>query len=246
MKPQDLPSTTKVLERIATASGRYSHEVFRAFVYLAACAASAGRREADYLEEAKRWQPEHMQEFAVALGALISEMQERPFTDVLGPVHMEWSSRSDAAHRGEFYTPMDICRVMAQLTVKDIPDDRPLDVEEAACGSGAMVLSIAEALVDRGYSPLNMRAVCTDISSLACDMCYVNLTLWGIPATVIHGNALTTETWATRVNPFWGLAQAPRRSAITEIVSNISALLDSLTPTKATNGQMCFDFGGAA
>lgn len=37
-------------------------------------------------------------------------------------------------------------------------------------------------------------------------MCYLNLTAWGIPATVIHGNALSLEVWEVYRNPFWTMA----------------------------------------
>jgi hypothetical protein len=39
-----------------------------------------------------------------------------------------------------------------------------------------------------------------DINPVACDMTFINTTLWGIPCTVIHGNTLSLQTWAQWVN----------------------------------------------
>lgn len=58
-----------------------------------------------------------------------------------------------------------------------------------------------------------------DISRTACDMAFINTTLWGIPTRGMHGNTLSNEYWAAWSNihyiaPWLSLAlriQAPRR-----------------------------------
>ena len=42
---------------------------------------------------------------------------------------------------------------------------------------------------------LRLRVQATDISLDACNMCFVNTSLWNIPTTVTHGNALSGEVW---------------------------------------------------
>ena len=72
----------KILQEI---SHRHdTRKVFDGFVCLAACALAAQTREAEYLEEAKRWDKSELDLFAEALGALIIEMESRPFEDILG------------------------------------------------------------------------------------------------------------------------------------------------------------------
>ena len=67
----------KILERL---SHRHdTRRVFDAFTRLAACALAAQTREAEYLEEAKRWEKPDLDLFAEALGALIVEMESRAF-----------------------------------------------------------------------------------------------------------------------------------------------------------------------
>jgi len=45
-----------------------------------------------------------------------------------------------------------------------------------------------------------LRVQAIDISAVACDLCFINTTLWGIPTVVIHGNALSCETWSAWAN----------------------------------------------
>ena len=50
-------------------------------------------------------------------------------------------------------------------------------------------------------SPSNsLRVTAIDINRTACDMAFINTTLWGIPTRVIHGNSLSLECWAAWSN----------------------------------------------
>jgi len=117
---------------------------------------------------------------------------------------------------GEFRTPKPICDLIAQLTANNLaalPADKPTTVCEPACGAEAMILSLAEACPPDVRRRLRMTAI--DISHTACDMTFINTTLWGIPARVIHGNSLTMEYWAGWSNihyitPWFPLALRPQ------------------------------------
>src|SRR5687767_14947114 len=63
---------------------RDTRQVFDAFVCFAACALATGTREDEYLEEAKRWEKPELNLFAKAFALLISEMETRPFEDLIG------------------------------------------------------------------------------------------------------------------------------------------------------------------
>ena len=149
MKPGKSPSGDfrKILSRI---SHRHdTRSVFDAFTRFAACALAAQTREAEYLEEAKRWEKQDLELLAEALGALIGEMESRPFEDLIGGYYMEFAlSHKGQQWNGEFHTPKSICDLMARMTLGDmetLPADGPITVCEPACGAGAMILSLAEA-----------------------------------------------------------------------------------------------------
>ena len=109
----------KILESL---SHRHDgRRIFDAFARMAACALAAETREAEYLEEAKRWEKADLGLFAEALGALVLEMESRPFEDVLGGYYMEFALSSKGQQwNGEFHTPKPICDLMASMTLGDM------------------------------------------------------------------------------------------------------------------------------
>ena len=61
-----------------------------------------------------------------------------------------------------------------------------------------MILSLAEACPPEVRRRLRVTAI--DINRTACDMAFINTTLWGIPTRIIHGNTLSQEFWAAWSN----------------------------------------------
>lgn len=211
----------KVLEQLAHRNDTRS--VFEAFTRFAACALAVQTRETEYLEEVKRWTKPDMDLFAEALGTLVNEMEAKPFEDVLGGCYMEFalSSKSQQWH-GEFHTPKHICDLMAGMVLGDMesmPAEGPITICEPACGAGAMILSLGQACSPEVRRRLRVTAI--DISRTACDMAFINTTLWGIPTRVIHGNSLSQEYWAAWSNihyiaPWLPLAMRPQSPEATE------------------------------
>jgi type I restriction-modification system DNA methylase subunit len=175
---------------------------FDSFVRMAACCLAAQTREPEYLEEAKRWEKSDLELLSQALGALVLEMEAKPFEDVLGGYYMEFALSSKGQQwTGEFHTPKHVCSLMAKMTAGDLealPADRPITVCEPACGAGAMILALAEVCPPEIRRRLRVTAI--DINRTACDMTFINTTLWGIPTRVIHGNSLSLECWAAWSN----------------------------------------------
>ena len=156
----------------------------------------------EYLEEARLWERPELDLFAEALAALTLEMEAKPFEDLLGGCYMEFAlSQKGQQWNGEFHTPKPICDLMARIligTPDTFPAEGPIRVCEPACGSGAMILSFGEACPPEIRRRLRVTAV--DVSRTACDMAFINTTLWGIPARIIHGNSLTLEFWSAWSN----------------------------------------------
>jgi type I restriction-modification system DNA methylase subunit len=82
--------------------------------------------------------------------------------------------------------------------MESMPAEGPITVCEPACGAGAMILSVGEACSPEVRRRLRVTAI--DINRTACDMAFVNTSLWGIPTRVIHGNSLSNEYWAAWSN----------------------------------------------
>jgi len=190
----------KILE--ALSRHHDTRRVFDAFIRFTACAVAAQTREAEYLEEAKRWNRQELTIFAEAIGALVNEMEAKPFEDVIGGYYMEYAlSARGRQWSGEFHTPKNICDLMAKLTLGDaalIPAEGPITVCEPACGAGALILSFAKACPPEVRHRLRVTAM--DINHTACDIAFVNTTLWGIPTRIIHCDTLTMKCWAAWSN----------------------------------------------
>ncbi|HVT74568.1 MAG TPA: N-6 DNA methylase [Lacunisphaera sp.] len=185
---------------LAKILGELSHshdarDVFRSFCRMAACALACQTRETEYLEEAKRYTHAELEGFAEALAALVVECEQHPFEDCIGPMHMELLGNRGQQHLGEFHTPPAVCKLIARVTMGDryTAGTEPITLCEPACGAGAMILAAAEAVPPEHRRRLRVTAI--DINATACDMTFINTTLWGIPCRVLHGNALTLEFW---------------------------------------------------
>lgn len=203
MKPEKI-TVAKALSRLE--GTHRPADVFNAFCKVAACALSAGFREEEYAEEIKRWPSGASDIFAEALAALIVDMEDHPFRDRLGPAYMELLSTSAAQWGGEFHTPAEVCELMAQMMIADQPPptEGPIKLCEPACGAGAQILAAAHAIGPENVRRLRVLAV--DVARTACDMCFINTTLWGIPTVVIHGNTLSGVEWAKWPNIHMRLA----------------------------------------
>jgi len=148
--------------------------------------ARAGR-EARYLDRIGRYEPREQALFPQMLAALVDRLEAGP-DDVLGNLFGELElGNSD---RGQFFTPFELCRLMAQIQIGEKGLDGPIaergfvTVNEPACGAGAMIIAFADAMRQAGYNPQQqMHATCQDIDSRGVHMCYLQLALLHIPAT---------------------------------------------------------------
>ncbi|MGH5832872.1 N-6 DNA methylase, partial [Serratia marcescens] len=79
-----------------------------------------------------------------------------------------------------------------------------ITLSEPTCGAGGMVIAFAKVMLARGYNPqTQLRADCVDIDPVAARMCYIQLSLLGIPARVVIGNSLTLKYQREMYTPFW-------------------------------------------
>jgi hypothetical protein len=69
-----------------------------------------------------------------------------------------------------------------------------LTANEPACGGGAMLIAMAEIMSEKGLNyQKTLHVTAQDLDLKAVHMCYVQLSLLGIPGIVIHGNTLLNE-----------------------------------------------------
>jgi hypothetical protein len=175
---------------------RNRHEVFRDFVTMSAISlhnvlAKSPSLEDEYLAIIARYNKEEQGVFPKLLGELTLLLDSEP-RDVLGQLFMQLDLGNDRT--GQFFTPPEISEVMARMLFDSVTVEQRREfvtLSEPACGAGGMVLAFAKALIKAGLNPSHaMWAECTDIDRTVALMCYVQLSMWHIPAVVIVGNSI--------------------------------------------------------
>ena len=204
-------------------------EVFGDFIEMAALAvansidlAQRAKREQRYLAIIKRYEPDVQQLFPKMLGELTMALEFGP-DDVLGQVFGELDLGNSA--RGQFFTPYEVCVLMARLNIGDGAEVRQrieqrgfIRMNEPAAGAGAMVIALAEAMSDRHINyQQHLHVTAQDVDSRAVHMAYLQLSLLHIPAVVILGNTLALEErehWFTPAHILGGWGRKLHRGYI--------------------------------
>jgi hypothetical protein len=191
--------------------------VFEDFLAMAAISISNSvdwihreEREARYLEFVGKYDRQEVDLFPQMMVHLVEELErhiEDP-TDVLGAIYHELELHNK--YKGQFFTPQHICDMMGMISLgekaPDIEDKGFVKLCEPCAGSGAMILGFAKAFQKSGYSfQHNMVVTATDIDVKCVYMCYIQMSLYGIPGVVIYGNSLTLEEWSRWYTPVYML-----------------------------------------
>ena len=209
-----------IINDIQKLSGKYqTWEVFSDFCEMSAIAISNSidkenwdERENRYLEITKKYEKEELEVFPQMFSDLVVTLQHHAengkLNDVLGQIFHELNLHNK--WKGQYFTPMNVCNAMGQMTLQGhdeiIKQNGYITVGEPCVGSGAMVLGIANALIEGGYNySKHMVVTGTDIDLKCVHMAYIQFSLYGIPAIVVHGNSLTVETWSTWYTPLYVL-----------------------------------------
>lgn len=186
---------------------RHHWQVFTDFCEMAAISFSnavdrsqAEKREARYMEIAKNYNADELQSFARGIGHLVEALEEG-FSDILGRTYHELELHNKWA--GQYFTPYELARAMAALTVKGEPSPEELIKKngfvkalEPAVGSGAMVIALADVFREAGINyQQHLHVTAVDIDSKCVHMAYAQLSLLHIPAVIVHGNSLSLEEW---------------------------------------------------
>ena len=209
------------------AAHRHRYEVFRDFVTMAAISMHNAIRkdpalEAEYMQIVKRYNADQVGEICALFGKLVLLLNTEP-QDVLGQLYMTLELGN--AQAGQFFTPPEISELMARMTYGDELQNltKPfITLSEPACGAGGMVLSFVKVMLSHGHDPSKRLWVqCQDIDRTAVLMCYLQLSLWNVPAVVIVGNTLALEVREAFYTPahylgFWGARLRNQRQQETE------------------------------
>lgn len=204
---------TTLLYSFDKSKSRY--EVFKDFIISSACALrnSIGavhikyfstELEDEYHSIQEKYSEDERKKFPELYALIILILDEyRLPRDVLGELFMVQDFGSD--YNGQYFTPHEVTDLL--VTVSSIQNHELIakkgfvTVNDPTCGAGATTLAKVRKVIEQGYNPLkHMYVECTDLDRLVAMMCYIQLSLWMVPARIFVGNSLTLqirETWIT-------------------------------------------------
>jgi hypothetical protein len=178
-------------------------------------------RERRYMEIVGRYSREEANAYAHMLALVVEALDCETPPDFLGcmfhrlELHNRW--------KGQFFTPMTLCRMMAEMTLGD------------KVGAGAMLIAMATALRQRGINyQQHMHVTAIDVDPVAAHMAFIQLSLLHVPAEVYIGNTLSLEMrecyqtpahhlgfWNAKLSRHWGVEQQPEVAAAPPVQTDV-------------------------
>ena len=189
---------------------KHRSDVFRDFCELAFC--SLAKKSSPFAEQQAQLEKQYMDVVAKyrnkddvrrmpELLALAVTALSTGGCDFLGEIAGELGVLD--AKLGQFFTPYEVSRLMAEMTIGDLPskieEQGFVTIDEPAAGAGGMLLAVADFAECKGCQPETTLWVhATELSIHTYHMCYVQLAARGLAGRVIRGNSLSMEvfSWA--------------------------------------------------
>lgn len=189
---------------------RRVNEVFKDFLTLCTCSLAQPFYRSDeieqrYLNTVKQYTKEQAEEFSKLLALLVMALEEKT-QDFLGQVYMQLNLSNVAT--GQFFTPYHVSKMMSEICFTDIEKQLEekdfITLAEPCCGSGGMIIAYAETLKEQGYNYQNQLFVeAIDIDEMCFMMSYIQLSLLGVGARVMHGDSLAWKFQHVLYTPFY-------------------------------------------
>lgn len=170
------------------------------------------RFEQEFEQEVKRFNKDEqkscMEMFSYLLLIYRQEIPEKGWTDYLGEFYtIEVLGPGKATMLGQFFTPEDVCSVMAMQTLSGVIPTSETCISDPSAGSGRTLLASAVCLGNNGLFPYYYAV---DLDEMSVLMCCINFVLHGLRGYVIRGNSLSLEYYrgfriggyVEQMNPF--------------------------------------------
>lgn len=148
--------------------------------------------EAEYMSIVSKYTKEEANTFAEMLACVIFGLESKPH-DFLGEAYM--ANDLGNSNRGQFFTPQPICDLMAKMqmstTDETIEKKGFITAHEPACGAGATIIGLYNAMIEAKYNPQKQLYVeAIDLDPICADMAYIQLSLLAVPAKILTGDSL--------------------------------------------------------
>lgn len=153
--------------------------------------------EDEYHRIAKKYKPDELKRLC-ELSAIVVEGLSTGFCDFVGDCFMNFGMGN--SNNGQFFTPYHIGELMGNITLEKekiataVAEKGYVTMMDCACGCSALLIGGAAAFQNAGYNHQQQLLVYANDIDRRCALCsYIQLSLFGIPAIVTVGDALTQE-----------------------------------------------------
>ena len=198
---KDFIKTIELLSRTRHTWQAWSDFVEAAALSLAQVGDFDADREASYMTIVSRYEPDEVKLLPKLLN-MVTEAFEIQYCDFLGEIFMELELGNK--WKGQVFTPTAICDLIVRMTLnKDMfKDGKVVSINEPAVGGGAMIIATCDYLAKENINfQRQLKVTCQDVDYIAFCMCYIQLSLMGCNATVLHANTLSMEVWESFQTP---------------------------------------------
>lgn len=150
--------------------------------------------EQEYLNTVSKYNKKVVEIFPKLLSFLVIGLEDK-MGDFLGECFM--NLKLGSKYKGQFFTPYHISVFMASV-LGDATGEKE-GICEPCVGSGGMIIARADVLSkkdDLNYQNI-MEVHAVDVDLLCVHMSFIQFTLLGLSAEVVHGNSLSNEVFST-------------------------------------------------
>lgn len=179
-------------------------------------------REDSFLKIIKKYGDEGYDKIAKILSYLANEYSSENANDILGELFEELSLSSKSL--GQFFTPQHVCDLMSSVTIKkdevlnSIEKNGYFSVADEACGSGRLLYSSYNHLLNQKVNSDKILICGADIDLMCCCMSYIRLSLVGAAAFIKHQNTLSYEIY----DVFYTPSLATNIELLDEIINDLT------------------------
>jgi len=149
--------------------------------------------EEEYLQTISKYKKDVMEIFPELFAYVVMGLEDK-MGDFLGECFMDLKLGSK--YKGQFFTPYNISVFMASIVGDEATGEKE-GICEPCVGSGGMIIARADVLSQKhGLEYQNIMEVhAVDIDVLCVHMSFIQFSLLGLSAEVIHGNSLSNEVF---------------------------------------------------
>lgn len=200
---------------VFTSKGRSRWQVWSDWITISAIAVSNAtdknhfdERERQYMTIVKKYTKQETDTFADMLSLLVMALEDDPEQDFLGELYMCLGLGND--HAGQFFTPYHLCEFTSAVTTpaeefqQKIGDRGWVAVCDPTCGAGALLVAFANECRKKGINyQTDVLFVAQDIDYIVGMMCYLQMSLLGMPGYRVAGIEMQIGAYVEQLDPLW-------------------------------------------